>query len=362
MLNSSVDTTSAQMHGEILGTIIVFLSSANREIVKSALGYVKLAVHTLPVGLLRPYLKDLVPALLSWSHDHKNHFKAKVRHIFERMIRRFGWEDVYSHAEQEEARKVLLNIKKRKDRAKRKKNAREADGEEDEVHLLCLPSSSNVLSLIFRISHPSLLAAMHLRMCFTAVKVNWTIVTMISQQCRLASVEADMRMVHVCASTMTTPWTFFPARLRESPVRFRVLPCFWFYSYLAACLVGASDKKRRKPGQDASRFKTDDDSGRMIIDESGSENADGANEEDVAGVAYREAITSADGFTRGPNGKIKFNKDTKKRRHEAMEADDVEMGDAEESRGKDHKRKAAKSLGHEFKAKVRAIHKDNTIC
>lgn len=159
-----------------------------------------------------------------------------------------------------------------------------------------------------------------------------------------------------------SPWTFFPARLRESPVRFRLLPCFCFCCYLAACLVGANNKKRRKPGQDASRFKTDGDSGRMIIDESESENADGANEEDVAGVAYREAITSADGFTRGPNGKIKFNKDTKKRRHEAMEADDVEMGDAEESRGKGQTRKVAKSLGHEFKAKVRAIYEDDTIC
>ena len=120
------------MHDDIFATHLVFLSSANREIVKSALGYVKLAIHTMPVELLRPHLKELVPALLSWSHDHKNHFKAKVRHIFERMLRRFGWEDVYIHAEQEEARKVLLNIKKRKDRAKRKKNRSEGN-DRDEV-------------------------------------------------------------------------------------------------------------------------------------------------------------------------------------------------------------------------------------
>jgi len=128
------------MHTEILTTLLVFLSSANREIIKSTLGYIKLAIHTLPVDLLRPHLKELVPALLAWSHDHKNHFKLKVRHIFERMIRRFGWNDVYQAAGEDQAAKVLLNIKKRKDRAKRKK-ARE-DDDESEVEVSFLSTSS----------------------------------------------------------------------------------------------------------------------------------------------------------------------------------------------------------------------------
>ena len=102
----SIDAISPQMHTEIFTTLLVFVTSNNREIVKSALGYVKLAIHTMPVELLRPHLKQLVPALLSWSHDHKNHFKSKVRHIFERMIRRFGWEDVYACAEEDDARKA----------------------------------------------------------------------------------------------------------------------------------------------------------------------------------------------------------------------------------------------------------------
>lgn len=131
------------MHQEIFSTLLVFLTSANREIVKSTLGFIKLAVHSLPVDLLRPHLKDLVSALLRWSHDHKNHFKAKVRHIFERMIRRFGWDDVYSCAGEEEAGKVLLNIKKRKDRAKRKKSQMDVDGdEEDEAEQGAKPTTT----------------------------------------------------------------------------------------------------------------------------------------------------------------------------------------------------------------------------
>jgi ribosomal RNA-processing protein 12 len=118
---SVIDAIPVNMLNEIFSTLLVFLSSANREIVKSTLGFIKLAVHVLPESLIRPQLHRLVPALLGWAHDHKNHFKEKVRHIFERMIRRFGFQEVYSCANGEEAAKVLVNIKKRKDRAKRKK-------------------------------------------------------------------------------------------------------------------------------------------------------------------------------------------------------------------------------------------------
>jgi len=76
---------------------------------------------------------------------------------------------------------------------------------------------------------------------------------------------------------------------------------------------------------------------------------------DVAGNAYRETLTSVDGFTRGPTGKVKFNKDTKKRRREE-ETMDVEMADAEELAGgkspKKSKKKNEPKFGHEFKAKV----------
>ena len=66
----------------------------------------------------------------------------------------------------------------------------------------------------------------------------------------------------------------------------------------------------------------------MVIDESDDEAAAGEGEEDVEGNAYRETLTSVDGFTRGPNGKVKFNKDTKKRRRENDAVDeDVEKAE-----------------------------------
>jgi ribosomal RNA-processing protein 12 len=89
----------------------------------------------------------------------------------------------------------------------------------------------------------------------------------------------------------------------------------------------------------------------MIIDASDSDD-DNVAAPDVAGTAYREALTSVDGFTRGPGGRIKFNKDTKKRRREnAVEDEDVEMAEEEPAKPASKKRGEVK-LGHEFRAKV----------
>jgi ribosomal RNA-processing protein 12 len=151
LLTPTADDLSPTMLDEILSTLLVFIGSANREIVKSALGFIKLSVHTLPVEMVMPHLNQLVPALLNWSGDHKNHFKVKVRHIFERMIRRFGWEAVYrcvgNEAEEREKGKILLNIKKRKDRAKRKKAKRADEGEEDVEEVVVYASVLFIRSL-----------------------------------------------------------------------------------------------------------------------------------------------------------------------------------------------------------------------
>jgi ribosomal RNA-processing protein 12 len=112
-------------------------------------------------------LPQLVIGLLPWSRDHKNHFKTRVTHIFERMGRRYGWERVLECLDDkyllvaaagggpkggdgmevegeegpgsgvgrdvlEEGKKVVLAIRKKKERAKKKKrNAKENEGDDE---------------------------------------------------------------------------------------------------------------------------------------------------------------------------------------------------------------------------------------
>jgi len=90
----------------------------------------------------------------------------------------------------------------------------------------------------------------------------------------------------------------------------------------------------------------------MIINNS-DDDSDAANDgQDVSGTAYRESITSVDGFSRGPNGRIKFNKDTKKRRHNEDGDDAMDVDDDNEKATTKQKRKSSTKLGQEFKAKV----------
>ncbi|KII92412.1 hypothetical protein PLICRDRAFT_172507 [Plicaturopsis crispa FD-325 SS-3] len=313
------DVLSPHMQSEIFTTLLVFLTSANREIVKSTLGFIKLAIHTLPADLLRPHLKELVPALLGWSHDHKNHFKAKVRHIFERMLRRFGWDDVYSCAGEEEAAKVLVNIKKRKERAKRKK-ARGADDEEEDDGPTVKPAAGDAFEDVLYGSESEL------------------------------DDSDDERPAAQSNAQSKRKGNEHGARLRvddDEPMD--------LLQGAASRVTNAQSNRRRKPGQDASRFKTDDETGKMVIDEDADSDSGAAKAAatDIAGTAYRESITSVDGFTRGANGRVKFNKDTKKRRRENEDVEDVEMGEADNAagKGKKNKRRSDVKLGHEFKAK-----------
>jgi ribosomal RNA-processing protein 12 len=119
---------------DLVQTMDLFLTSANREIVRSCLGFVKVCVLSLPTDLMRPRLATLIPNLMVWSHEHKAHFKLKVKHIFERMIKRFGVEIVEKHCPEED-KKLIANIRKSRDRAKRKKEAGkdDPDAEEDDT-------------------------------------------------------------------------------------------------------------------------------------------------------------------------------------------------------------------------------------
>ncbi|KAK7035453.1 pre-rRNA processing protein [Paramarasmius palmivorus] len=305
---------SNSMKKEVFTTLLVFLNSANREIVKSILGFVKLSIHTFPVEIIQSHLKDLVPSLLNWSHDHKNHFKVKVRHIFERLLRRIPFEEVYSHAGEGDVAKVLVNIKKRKERAKRKKASKEEEEEEDPAAKTA-PATGDAFEDIIYGSESEL---------------------------EDSDDEAAPRKE-----------TRVNRKAKQHGIRLRMdddEPMDLLQG-VASRVTNAAGNKKRKPGQEASRFKTDEDTGKMIIDGEDSDDAGAGagSKEDVVGTAYREAITGVDGFTRGPNGRIKFNKDTKKRRRENEELEDDAMDVVEDS-SKKQKTKNPK-LGQDFKAK-----------
>ncbi|EFY88170.1 ribosomal RNA-processing protein 12 [Metarhizium acridum CQMa 102] len=111
-----------QTLSDLVQTMDLFLTSNNREIVKSCLGFVKICVISLPLELMIPRLATLVPNLIIWSREHKGHFKAKVKHILERMVRRFGYDLIHKNCPEAD-RKLIVNIRKTKERTKKKREA-----------------------------------------------------------------------------------------------------------------------------------------------------------------------------------------------------------------------------------------------
>ncbi|KAF8335881.1 uncharacterized protein EI90DRAFT_2912815 [Cantharellus anzutake] len=326
------DRVSPKMQTEVLTTVTVFLRSANREIVKSALGFAKLAVTVLPVTTVQPILLDLVPALLGWSHDQGNRFKLKVRHIFERMGRRFGWDNIIQHAGDNNSGgyKVIQNVKKRKDMMKRKKAAKAQENDEsssddepkprvttgDAFHDVLYGSESEAEDSggeSGRKQKPQLKGK--------------------GQAQRGRSV--DRREAHSAK---------IGTRLRidnDDPTD--------LLHAGATSITSLNPRKKRQPGQEASHFRTEESGKLVISDDSDNGGVDRA-EDDAADTQ----MALVDDFNRGPRGEVKFHKNTKKRRAEDSKAEDVEMADRDAGEGGNKRKKYKQEpvrLGREFKAK-----------
>ena len=115
----------------------VFLTSKSREIARSAIGFMKVALVSLPKEFMERRLEKLIPNLMVWSHETKGHFRVKVKGLLERMIRKFGYDAIIQHTPEED-RKLLVNIRKTRERKKRGKEAIEevAEADTEKVHVL----------------------------------------------------------------------------------------------------------------------------------------------------------------------------------------------------------------------------------
>ena len=107
----------------LLSTLHLFVASTNKEIVKSAIGLVKVTTLSLSSEMVYEHLPTLIPSLLGWKSEHKNHFRNNVKHILERLVKRFGIDVISSHVPEED-QKLITSIRKNIQRSKKKKELR----------------------------------------------------------------------------------------------------------------------------------------------------------------------------------------------------------------------------------------------
>nr|XP_040034063.1 RRP12-like protein [Gasterosteus aculeatus aculeatus] len=123
----AVDVTTMK---ELLHNVCLLLTSRTREIVKAALGFIKVILFIMEPKTLASHATVMMEGVGNIKDDVRRHFRTKLKNIFTKFIRKFGFELVKSMLPVEH-HKVLANIRKAEARTKRKRQASEQQNDSD---------------------------------------------------------------------------------------------------------------------------------------------------------------------------------------------------------------------------------------
>ncbi|KAL0112098.1 hypothetical protein PUN28_013375 [Cardiocondyla obscurior] len=113
---------------EILGHACTIITSPTREIAESALSYIKVYINISPFATIASTLPQIVDALTRMTEDCKRHFRIKVRDIFTKLIRKYGFNSISSMVPNSDVtlHKRLKNINKVEDTKKKRRELERA--------------------------------------------------------------------------------------------------------------------------------------------------------------------------------------------------------------------------------------------
>lgn len=123
----AIDVTTRE---QLLHNICLLLSSRTREIVKASLGFIKVILFIMDAKTLASHVTVMIEGVGSIKDDVRRHFRTKLKNIFTKFIRKFGFELVKSMLPAEH-HKVLANIRKAEARTKRRRQASEQHEDSD---------------------------------------------------------------------------------------------------------------------------------------------------------------------------------------------------------------------------------------
>lgn len=323
---ASLDDLSPELVMELLQTINVFVGSNNREIVASALGYVKVCIVVLPDEMVEPQLEAIVSSLVQCSHQTRNHFKLKLRHIFERLIRRFGYNKIHMLVPEED-KKLIANIQKRRLRAKRRKALdNQEDSDEEMMDEGAAREMAKKTGAGFHDAYEEALYGSESELDGG------------SDDEVLQNVKTALAKVNKKKGGL--PQTYIREGADDTPLD--------FLDRSALSRITSSKPVERKKQTLAKSAEYDDD-GRMIFKESDDE-SDKDSEEEETEDYYMQAQKSADGFVRTQQNKIKFKKGGQNNDLDDNDAMDVDQGAL--AKRKKKAKQQFEMIGKEFRSKV----------
>uniref|UniRef100_A0A8C8R7I7 Ribosomal RNA processing 12 homolog n=1 Tax=Pelusios castaneus TaxID=367368 RepID=A0A8C8R7I7_9SAUR len=110
---------------QLLQNVCLLLGSRTRDVVKAALGFLKAALLLVDVGQLAKHAPMMLEAVGRLTDDMRRHFRMKLRNLFTKFIRKFGFELVRGLLPAEHHR-VLVNIRKAETRSRKQRALKQA--------------------------------------------------------------------------------------------------------------------------------------------------------------------------------------------------------------------------------------------
>jgi len=123
------DTSIQAALPSLLQTVLILFDEQSREVVKSAVGFVRVCVAAMEPDQLRPLLPNVVGSLLKYGKG-KDRFRAKIKIILKKLVRLYGYDELMPYVPESETR-LLVHMRKLDERAKRRKASNRTDGAPD---------------------------------------------------------------------------------------------------------------------------------------------------------------------------------------------------------------------------------------
>uniref|UniRef100_A0A6J0V438 RRP12-like protein n=1 Tax=Pogona vitticeps TaxID=103695 RepID=A0A6J0V438_9SAUR len=110
---------------QLMQHVCLMIGSRTRDVVKSALGFLKVTLLLLDTASLGRHMETMLEAIGGLTDDMRRHFRMKLRNLLSKLMRKFGFEPLKALLP-ESYHKVLLNIRKAEARNRKRQALKRA--------------------------------------------------------------------------------------------------------------------------------------------------------------------------------------------------------------------------------------------
>lgn len=147
------DSMSMDLVKIVLENVCLLLTTHTREIVGSALSFIRMFLTSFPYDTVAPEVAFIVKSVVGMTDDCKHHFRLKTRYLFDRLVRKLGFDtivamvpasDVITHKRLRNLRKI--QTRKKNMQAKDDVDENESDLEKSFTVKACPKSIEEILA------------------------------------------------------------------------------------------------------------------------------------------------------------------------------------------------------------------------